>query len=212
MLHKIANIHGHSPSITTRTYIKQPTFRNAMSTQAPMDGWTHLHCAQETADKILNNRLIQRQHGELRRAVNARIFIDFVRQLKAYDAEWSKRKRIKDSIFRLRDSSRSEQHFEDGVSNLRQKLDLFAKELEMASSVSCCRSSEMFNMEGESETSLESESSGSSLGRFEDAFHTSVNAVLEEVDNDGKEQKVFRRLGTVLLTLWGTHMSSKSSE
>lgn len=189
----------------------------------PLEGGIHLELAQQAINKILDNRLVQRQHGVLRRTVNARILVEFIQQVKSYNTEWFKRKSIKDSMFKWRISTRSEKMFERELSDLQLKVELFAEELAAAvfmvyndlhgkwefagksenESVSDGSMSEVLT--GASETSSSSSSDSSISSIFEVAFQASVEAALKgEVSKEEVDGAAERRLGKVFMALWTT--------
>jgi hypothetical protein len=187
----------------------------------PMEGGIHLELAQQAIIKILDNRLVQRQHGVLRRTVNARILVEFIQQVKSYNTEWFKRKSIKDSMFKWRISIRSEKQFEQELFDLRQKVELFAEELAAAvfmvynkllgrwefagraaaESVNDGSTSEVLT--GASEATSSSDSSTSDI--FEAAFQSTVEVALKgEVPKRESDEAAERRLGKVFMALWTT--------
>ncbi len=100
-----------------------------MVAQMPLEGGVHLHHAQEAICRIFEDRLVQRQYGDLRRAINAQIFLEFLRQVQACNTEWFKRQRIKESILKRRISTKNQQYFEEKLCKLRQRVEYFAREL-----------------------------------------------------------------------------------
>lgn len=187
----------------------------------PMEGGIHLELAQQAINKILDNRLVQRQHGVLRRTVNARILVEFIQQVKSYNTEWFKRKNIKDSMFRRRISARSEKLFEKELSELHEKVEMFAEELAAAifmvyrdmkgkwefdggASVGSDGSTISGASFGSSEVST-SRSNPNSSDIFEVAFQSSVKAALRgEISRVEGDEAAEQRLGKVFMALWTT--------
>lgn len=175
-----------------------------MVAQMPLEGGVHLHHAQEAICRILDDRLIQRQYGDLRRAINAQIFLEFLRQVQACNIEWFKRQRIRESILIRRVSARDQQYFEEKLCKLQQIIECFSREISALGSWVIHRSRpQLVTHISSSHEITESHKGYGTFELFRDAFNRNVEAILEGTEAKKKnELPASRKFGAVYMDLW----------